>query len=280
MKTSVQLKARIRDLSKKTSVEAEILLRSFMLERLLERIAVSKYKNNFLLKGGMLVASMVGISTRSTMDMDTTIKGQRLTTSELTAIIEEILNAPIDDGVRLSFRGIEEIREEADYPGYRVSIGAVLDKTRQILKVDITTGDLVTPKEIEYEFKLMFEDRAISIMAYNAETVLAEKFQTIVTRGVANTRMRDFYDIYILTVNKQFDAAIFIAALDKTVEKRGTAKQMEDTNDVISRTEKDPIMMSFWQRYRKNYLYAADVTWEMAMDAVKALADLVKGNYK
>ena len=228
MKTSVQLKALIRDLSKKTSVEAEILLRSFMLERLLERIAVSKYKQNFLLKGGMLVAAMVGISTRTTLDMDMTIKGQTLTTSELTAIIEEILNAPIDDGVRLSFLGIEEIREEADYPGYRVSIGAVLDKTRQTLKIDITTGDFVTPKEIEYKFKLMFEDRAISIMAYNVETVLAEKFQTIVTRGVTNTRMRDFYDVYILTANKPFDAVIFIAALDKTVEKRGTATQMGD----------------------------------------------------
>lgn len=280
MKTSVQLKARIRDLSKKTSVEAEILLRSFMLERLLERIAVSEYKQNFLLKGGMLVAAMVGISTRSTMDMDTTITGQSLTASELTAIIEEILSAPVDDGVRLSFLGIEEIREEADYPGYRVSIGAVLDKTRQTLKVDITTGDFVTPKEIEYKFKLMFEDRVINIMAYNVETVLAEKFQTIVARGMTNTRMRDFYDVYILTANKQFDSATFIAALDKTAEKRGTAEQMENTNDIIASIEKDPIMISLWQRYSKIYSYASNVTWAMVMGTVKVLAGLVEGNYK
>jgi len=280
VKTSVQLKARIRDLSKKTSVEAEILLRSFMLERLLERIAVSKYKKNFLLKGGMLVAAMVGISTRSTMDMDTTIAGQALTASELTAIIEEILSAPVDDGVRFSFLGIEEIREEADYPGYRVSISAILDKTRQTLKVDITTGDFVTPKEIEYEFKLMLEERAINIMAYNVETVLAEKFQTMISRGVTNTRMRDFYDVYILTANKQFDPAIFRAALDKTAEKRGTATQMDDTNDIIASIEKDPIMVNLWQRYSKTYSYAADVTWAMVIGAVKALAGLLEGKNK
>ena len=274
MNTSVQLKARIRELSRKTGVEAEILLRSFMMERLLERIAVSGYRQNFLLKGGMLIAAMVGIRTRSTMDMDTTITGQTLTASKLTVIIEEILNIPLDDGVRFSFIGMEEIREEADYPGYRVSIGAVLDKTRQILKVDITTGDYVTPREIEYAFTLMFEDRAINIMAYNLETILAEKFQTIVTRSVANTRMRDFYDIHILTVNRQFDAAIFIAALKRTFETRGTVKQMENFLDSIERIEKDPIMMNLWQRYGKNSKYAADVTWATAMAAVKALADL------
>ncbi len=173
--------------------------RNFMLERLLERISVSEYKHSFILKGGMLIAAMVGIDTRTTMDMDATIKGQTLTETEITNIMKDILSIPFDDDVILSFRDIEEIREEADYPGYRVSIEAVLDKTKQVLKVDITTGDFVTPREVEYKFRLMFEDRAISIMAYNLETVLAEKFETVITRGLTNTRMRDFYDIYILT---------------------------------------------------------------------------------
>jgi predicted nucleotidyltransferase component of viral defense system len=280
VKTSVKLIARIRDLSKRTGVEAEILLRSFMLERLLERISVSKYKQNFLLKGGMLVAAMVGINSRSTMDMDATITGQTLTASELTAIFAEILNVPMDDGVRLSFLGIEEIREEADYPGYRVSIGAVLDKTRQILKVDITTGDSVTPKGIEYKFKLMLENRAINIMAYNVETVLAEKFQTMISRGVTNTRMRDFCDVYILTANKQFDPDIFRAALDKTAEKRGTVEQLKDTNEIITNIKKDPILKNLWQRYSKNYRFAANLTWAMVIGAVKTLKALVEGNKK
>jgi hypothetical protein len=158
MKTSTQLTALVRNLSKKLNVEAEVLLRNFMLERFLERIALSDYKHNFILKGGMLIASMVGINTRTTMDMDATIKGQTLNAHDITHIFEEILRAPVGDNVELVLRGIEEIREEADYPGYRVSIGAVFDKTRQTLKVDITTGDFITPKEIEYSFKLMFED--------------------------------------------------------------------------------------------------------------------------
>jgi len=144
-----------------------------MLERFLERISASEYRYNFILKGGMLIAAMVGIDMRSTMDMDATLKGRTLTAPEIKGIIGDILNTPVDDGVEFAMRDIEEIREGADYPGFRVSIEAVLDKTRQILKIDITTGDVITPSEIEYSFKLMFEDRTISIMAYNLETVLA-----------------------------------------------------------------------------------------------------------
>lgn len=274
MKTSTQLKALVRNLSKKSNVEAEILLRNFMLERLLERIALSDYKHNFILKGGMLIAALVGIDTRTTMDMDATIKGQTLTTLEITSIVEEILHTQINDGVGLSLIGIEEIREEGDYPGYRVSIGAILDKTRQTIKVDITTGDFVTPREIEYSFKLMFEDREISIMAYNLETVLAEKFETVFTRGVTNTRMRDFYDVYILTTTQEFDKNTFRAALHKTVEKRGTTDQMPDVHDVITMVAKSPVIIDLWEKYRKKYSYAADVTWEMAIGAVMNLATL------
>ena len=232
MKTSTQLKALIRNLSKKSNVEAEILLRNFMMERFLERIAVSDYKHNFILK------------------------------------------TQIEDGAVFSFQGIEEIREEADYPGYRVSIGAIFDKTRQMLKIDITTGDSVTPREIEYVFKLMFEDRTISIMAYNLETVLAEKYETIITRGVTNTRMRDFYDVYVLTNTQTFDANIFKTALNKTAEKRGTTKQMSEgvmnTIDFIMGNE---TMTDLWQKYQKKYFYAADITWVMVINAVKALAE-------
>lgn len=274
MKTSTQLKALVRNLSKKFNVEAEILLRNFMLERFLERIAISKYRHNFILKGGMLIAAMVGIDTRTTMDMDATIKGQTLTAFEITTIIKDILSTPNDDGVEFTMHGIEEIREEADYPSFRVSIGAVLDKTKQTLKIDITTGDFVTPKEIEYRFKLMFEERTISIMAYNLETVLAEKFETIVTRSLTNTRMRDFYDIYILTNTQQFNVETFRAALKNTVEKRGTTEQIKDMVDTIQTVAESPIMLDFWHRYQKKYSYVADISWDMAVEAVKDLASL------
>jgi len=255
-------------------VEAEIILRNFMLERFLERVSVSDYKDSFILKGGMLIAAMVGIDTRTTMDMDATIKGKTLSQSEVSVFIENILRVPIDDGVSFAIRGIEEIREEADYPGYRASIEAVLDKTRQTLKVDITTGDFVTPREIEYSFRLMFEDRVISILAYNLETVLAEKFETIITRGVTTTRMRDFYDIFILTTTQNFDPMMFKAALQKTVTKRGTTEQMSGIESIVKNITDSTILIDLWQRYQKKFTYAADVSWEMTIDALSKLAEM------
>lgn len=272
MKTSTQLKALVRNLSKAKNVEAEIILRNFMLERFLERVSLSEYKNSFILKGGMLIAAMVGIDIRTTMDMDATIKGRSLTGSEVASLIEQILNIPIDDGASFSLRGIEEIREESDYPGYRASIEAILDKTRQTLKVDITTGDFVTPSEIEYSFRLMFEERDISIWAYNLETILAEKFETIITRGVTTSRMRDFYDIFILTTTQIYDADVFKAALENTVKKRETTEQMADIYAVIQIVSGSSILIDLWLRYQKKFTYAANVSWEMAMEALNRLA--------
>ena len=271
MKTSTQLKALLRNLSKNSNVKAEILLRNFMLERFLERVSISEYRNNFILKGGMLIAAMVGIDTRSTMDIDASIKGQKLATEEISTICTNILGVQIDDGVELNLRGIEEIREEADYPGYRVSIDARLDKTRQTLKVDISTGDYVTPKEVEYRFKLMFENREIRILAYNLETVLAEKMETIITRGITNTRMRDFYDIYILTNTQPYDSGTFRAALHKTAEKRKTTEQVSDATGTIQMIADSEIMTNLWRRYQTRYTYAADISWDMVITAVKIL---------
>jgi predicted nucleotidyltransferase component of viral defense system len=245
-----------------------------MMERLLERISVSDYKHNFIIKGGMLIAAMVGIDARTTMDMDATIKGQTLSMTELTEIIENILRSQIEDGAVFSFQGIEEIREESDYPGYRVSIKAVFDKSRQMLKIDITTGDSVTPREIDFAYKLMFEDRAINIMAYNLETVLAEKYETIITRGVTNTRMRDFYDVYILTNTQTFDANIFKTALNNTAEKRGSYKQV--TSGVMNTIDfimENDTMADLWHKYQEKYFYANDITWAMVINAVRVLAE-------
>lgn len=277
MRTSEQLKAHIRNRAKATNVQAEILLRSFMMERFLERIAHSSYRHHFILKGGMLIAAMVGIAERTTMDMDATIKGQTRNASGITAMIEEILSIPMDDDVSFTMGGIEEIREEADYPGFRISIGARLDKTRQMLKIDIATGDFVTPREIVYPFKLMFEDRSIDIMAYNVETILAEKFETIITRSTANTRMRDFYDIYILTASHPFDLEIYRTALQNTAERRGTSAQMTEMDTIIHTVADSPQMRDLWRRYQSKYSYATNVTWEMATAAIVKLAKEVTG---
>ncbi|MDR1831769.1 MAG: nucleotidyl transferase AbiEii/AbiGii toxin family protein [Fusobacteriaceae bacterium] len=271
MKTSTQLKALVRNLSKEKNVNAEIILRNFMLERFLERVSFSKYSKNFILKGGMLIAAIVGMNTRTTMDMDVTIKGKSLTEAQIKEIFEDILSVSIKDNVVFSYRKIEEMREEAEYPGYRVSIDALLDKTRQIMHIDITTGDFITPGEIEYSYKLMFENRSISIFAYNLETVLAEKFETIVSRGVTNSRMRDFYDIYVLTGTQKIDADTFRMALVNTSKKRGTFTQMADASTSIQRIATSQVLIDLWNRYQKNYSYAADLSWEMAVNSLRKL---------
>jgi hypothetical protein len=210
------------------------------------------------------------------MDLDATIKGQTLTEAQITEIIENILQIPVDDGVFFTLRRIEEIREEADYPGYRVSIDAALDKTRQTMHIDITTGDFVTPREIEYSFNLMFEERSISILAYNLETILAEKFESAISRGLTNTRMRDFYDIFILTNTQQFDAATFRMALEKTAAMRKTTEQITDAGTVINRISESKTLTDLWSRYQKKYSYASDVSWEMSVQSLRSLNGLLR----
>ena len=192
MKTSRQLNALIRNMAKDKCINAQIILRNFMLERLLERISLSPYRENLILKGGMLVAAMVGLDTRATMDMDTTLKGYPLTEESVRSVFADILAVPVEDHVTLTLKKLEEIHDEAEYSGIRVMLEMLLDETRQTLKVDITTGDPITPAAVDYSFRLLFEDRSIQIKAYNLETVLAEKLETIFSRSTANTRMRDF----------------------------------------------------------------------------------------
>lgn len=278
MKTSTQLKALIRNISEEKGIEAEVILRRFMLERLLERICVSPYNDNFILKGGMLIASMVGLDARATMDMDTTIKGQKLSAQELELMFKSILSQPLDDGVTLKLGSIDEIRDEAEYPGYRVSLAAIFDKTKQNLKIDITTGDSVTPREIDYEYKLLFEKRSISVKAYNLETILAEKYETIISRGVTNTRMRDFYDIYILAglYKNEIDKTILVKAVQVTGSRRGTISQlMGNTYQVIERIENSRDMQNLWARYQKKNDYAADANWATVIQSVKKMNDLM-----
>lgn len=198
IKTSRQLKALVRNLTKGDSVQAQIIMRNYVMERFLERISLSKYRNNLILKGGMLVSAMVGLDTRATMDIDTTIKNMPLSIETAKEMIEEIIAIPIDDGMTFSIKSVGEIIDEAEYSGVRANLEATLETMRTPLKIDISTGDVITPKEISYTFKLMFEERTISILAYNLETVLAEKMETVIARGVANTRLRDYYDLCIL----------------------------------------------------------------------------------
>ena len=199
IKTARQLKDLIRNLSKDKSADAQILMRNYMMERFLERISLSEYRDKFILKGGMLVAAMVGLDARSTMDIDATVKGATVGIEEVENMIASIISVPVDDGVEFRVKRISEIMDEAEYPGIRISMETEFDGVITPLKIDISTGDAITPREVRYSFKLMLEDRSIEIWAYNLETVLAEKLETVVSRATTNTRMRDFYDLHILS---------------------------------------------------------------------------------
>lgn len=278
IKTAKQLKDLIRNLSKKNSADAQILMRNYMMERFLERISLSEYKDKFILKGGMLVAAMVGLDARSTMDLDATVKGANIDVEDVENIIASIVSVPLEDGVKFRVKRISEIMEEAEYLGVRVSLETTFDGVITPLKIDISTGDIITPKEVRYSFKLMLEERAIEVWAYNLETVLAEKLETIISRNVTNTRMRDFYDIHILQqiYGNSVSPSILHNALKATSKKRGTLEQVKDASAVFDEVEKDPVMEKLWISYQKNFSYAGDLPWHIVMDSIRALYALVE----
>lgn len=275
--TSRQLKDLIRNLSRKKSADAQILMRNYMMERFLERISLSDYKDRFILKGGMLVAAMVGLDARSTMDLDATVKGTNVNVEDVGNMISSILSVPLADGVTFRVKKISEIMEEAEYPGVRVSMETTFDGVRTPLKVDISTGDVITPREVRYSFKLMLEERSIEVWAYNLETVLAEKLETVISRNITNTRMRDFYDIHILKqlYKETLSTSMLRDALAATAKKRGTFQQIQDAGAVFDEIEESPIMEKLWQSYQKNYSYAANLPWHTVMDSVRDLYRIV-----
>lgn len=224
IKTSKQLKDLIRNLSKEKAADAQLLMRNYMMERFLERISLSEYKDKFILKGGMLVAAMVGLDARSTMDLDATVKGANVTVEDVENIIAAIVSVPLDDGVSFRLKKISEIMDEAEYPGVRVGLETKFDGVVTPLKIDISTGDVITPREVRYSFKMMLEERTIDVWAYNLETVLAEKLETMISRTITNTRMRDFYDIHILCqiYGESLNVETLHNALNATAKKRGT----------------------------------------------------------
>lgn len=271
--TSMRMKALIRNIAKEKNINSGIVLRNYMLERLLERISKSKYKDNFVLKGGMLVASIVGIDSRATIDLDATLRHFPLSKEKLEKAFEDILKIEIDDGITIKFLNIVEIREDAEYHGFRLSLVGMVDESKIPLKVDITTGDKITPDAIKYSFKLLLEDRNIEVLAYNLETVLAEKVESIISRGVANTRMRDFYDIYILTKlqGENINSSLFKKALAATSKNRGSENQISNAENILIDISESEKLKSLWKNYITKNPYAQEINWTSAFNAVNKL---------
>lgn len=275
MKNTMQLKAIIKNIAKKKKISAQLVLQNYMLERFLERESLSPYRDNFIIKGGFLIASMVGLDSRATMDIDATIKGFPVNAETIQKMIEEILAIPIDDNISFNFRSIGAIREGDEYTGYRVALTGNYENMAVPLKLDITTDDKITPGEIEYEYKLMLEPRTICVPAYNLPTLLAEKLETVVTTGDQNTRPRDYYDIYILTklLSGNIDLGILREALQATAEKRGSVPVVKQYKQIMQVVRNSPVMKRHWEDYRKNYHYAAGIEFEETCDAVIEIMD-------
>ena len=275
MKNAMQLKTVIKNLAKEKHISAQLVMQNFMLERLLERISVSKYQQNFILKGGFLIAAMVGLDTRATMDMDATIKGLPVNEDAICHMFDEICKIELDDNVTFTFQSIGEIREGDEYSGYRISLSANYPPMAVPLKLDITTGDKITPREIEYQFKLLLEERSISVLAYNLETILAEKLETVISRSDQNTRPRDYYDIYILVKlqSSNIEPKAIKAALDATAKKRESTEVIKEYRKIMNTVRNSEVMLRQWENYRKDFEYADGIAFEETCDAVVELME-------
>ena len=275
--TSMQLKAKIRNLSGGDNDRARVLIRTFIMERYLERVALSPYRDKFILKGGMLVASMVGLEARATMDIDTTMQAMPLTMENARSVIEDILRVDVQDGVSFAITKVSDIMEEHDYPGIRFMLEATLDKMRQAIKIDISTGDVITPHDVPYSYKLMFEDRTLSLRSYNLETLLGEKLETIMARETANTRMRDFYDIHVLMQQTPIDHKVLHDAFMATSMKRNTTDMLPRFDSILEEVKTDPAMQDMWNKYRRDNFFVGELTWDEVNESVRKLKTVALG---
>lgn len=275
IKTARQLKDLVRNKSGGDSNKAQIIIRNYIMERFLERLSVSPFREKFILKGGVIISSMVGIDNRSTMDLDTTIKGISLSADDISKVLGKIISIQIDDGVSFRLKSLSKIMDEAEYPGIRAMLEATLENMRTPLKIDFSTGDVITPKEIVYYYKLMFENRTIPLLAYNTETILAEKLETVITRSTANTRLRDFYDLRLIYDMAEIDYDKLKAAFSATSERRGSTDVVKNKYEVIKQLENDDGMKSLWVNYQRKYDYAGGYDWHDIIATLRIYFDKI-----
>ena len=271
------IKGRIRSLAEKKNLKSQEVLQIYFFERFLDRLSKSQYKNNFVIKGGFLISSLIGIENRTTMDMDTTIKGIALKEERIKEIVEEIININLEDGIKFEIKDISYIREEDEYENFRISLIANVGKTKNPMKLDLTTGDAITPREIEYTYPCIFNKEDIKIMAYPLETILAEKYETIIRRNITTTRMRDFYDLYTLYKLKKdkIDYEILKEAIERTSNKRGSKEIIKDYEEIIKDIKEDSYLRSLWEVYLSENKYIGDLTFDKVVDVVTILSNRI-----
>lgn len=272
MNNAMSLKAKIRNIAKQINIPPQLVLQNYMFERLLERLSYSTYKDKMVIKGGMLVSAIVGLSNRATMDLDTTLTNLPLTVGAITSAVEQICSVPIDDGVLFEIGSFSPIRPDDIYGGYRVMLNAKYDTLATPLCIDVSTGDAITPHPFPLKITKLFDNESsFELWAYNIETVLAEKVETILRRSTFNTRPRDFYDVYILATTQSFDKLVFQEALQATANHRGTTSQIQDVSHILQTIEKSIELSSLWNKYSKQFSYASDILYSQIVRVLKSL---------
>ena len=276
--TPEQIKGRIKSVAKQNNADARTLMRIYMMERFLERLAQSEYRDNFIIKGGILVTAMIGVAHRSTMDIDTSMKNLNLSAEDALRVVNQVKDIDLDDGVSFEVKDVSNIMDEMEYPGIRVTMNANVGRLITPLKIDISTGDVITPRAIEFNYDLLLEDRSISLWSYNLETILAEKLQTVLARGILNTRMRDFYDIRMLldTYEDKVNKAVLKDAFAATCKKRGTDHLQEQAEEIIKIIEANEQLQVLWRAYENKYSYAADIDYASVISGVRKLMDWIR----
>ena len=272
IKSATGLKAKVRNTAKGDSKTAQAMTRIFFMERFLERISLSKYKDQFVLKGGMLVSSLIGINLRTTMDIDTTVKALPLSKEELKRILLEICEIQLEDNISFQIVNMETIMDEFDYPGIRIYMEGFLEKLKQPIKIDVSTDDVITPGAIEYKYPLLFEERDIYLNTYNIETLLAEKTQTIISRGLANTRMRDFYDLYEIAQKLEFSWDTYQQAFASTCKKRETIFSKEKVDTELKNLSESIEMEKMWNQFKNKNCFVENIQY---CEVIKTISTLI-----
>lgn len=277
IKNKNSLKAKASNLSSSTNIPNKYLIQEFMFEALLKRISASDYKNKFIIKGGLLLSSIFGVNLRSTMDLDTTIKGLSLDKNTIIKVINEIISIDLEDNIKFEIENIKDIREEELYSGFNVNLKAEFDGLKTNLMIDITTGDVITYKEIEYNYMTLFDNEIINIMSYNYETILAEKYESIISRNIDNTRMKDYYDLYMFVNLKwnKINKDILRKAIINTAKNRNTLDYIDNAEKYLKLIVGDTRLISLWNNYQNNYNFAKGVSFEDTIKAIKVINEVI-----
>lgn len=265
-------KAKIKNMAKDRGIPAQQLQQNFLIEQVLKLIAKSSYKDSFIVKGGYLIGQLIGLDKRTTMDLDVTLKGTTLSQENLISIFEEILSDS-DDVFSFEVDKLEPIRQDDEYGGFSLKLNATFDTLREVVFIDITTGDKITPREITYSMPSLFTNETIEVWTYNLETVLAEKLETIISRGVASTRPRDRYDLFTLYHFRkdEINFDVLREALANTVEKRGSKEAIDIWESQLNSIETDKYQKQLWTRYQRQFKYAQDISFEKSVQIVREL---------